>query len=115
MTTITQALVTRYAKLCALKNLIDKWLEDKKPLILEALVHHACPDKGPYILERKEVAAGPNWKQEFAVYLHEHGLSEKDIAMKFDEIARQPRDVCIRLEKKINPNYRRAFTLKLPA
>lgn len=112
--TLTQSLVTRYAKLSALKNLIDRWLEDKKPVIVEALAKEPCPDKGPYILVRAEVAQGPNWKGEFAFYLSECGLSEKDITAKFQSIAEKPREKSVRLEKKINPNYRKTFTVKLP-
>jgi hypothetical protein len=113
--TLTQALVTRYAKLSALKNLIDRWLDDKKPLILEALESEPCPDKGPYLLERKEVAQGPNWKEEFAIYLSEHGLSEIQIIAQFNGIQAKERNKVLRLEKKINPNYRKTFTIKLPA
>jgi hypothetical protein len=115
MFSLTQSLVTRYAKLSALKNLIDTWLTDKKPLILEALQKQECPDKGPYLLERKEVAQGPNWKQEFAAYLSQQGCTEFQINATFKAITDRPRDICIRLEKKINPNYRKTFTIKLPA
>jgi len=112
--TLTQALVTRYAKLSALKNLVDRWLEDKKPLILEALRNQACPDKGPYLLQRTEFEPGPNWKQEFALYLNRHGKTSQEIESLFKSIGELRRDVCIRLEKKINPNYRKTFTVKLP-
>jgi len=113
---LTQALVTRYAKLSALKNLIDKWLEDKKPQILEALCHEECPDKGPYLLESKEVKNGPNWKAALVNYMRTHGRTQEEIdAYLAAQIAIEQWGTCIRLEKRINPNYRKTFTLKLPA
>ncbi len=115
MLSLTQSLVTRYAKLSALKNLIDKWLEGKRAAILEALEKQACPDKGPYVLERKEVMPGPNWKQVFALYLRAGGKSPEEIECLFRAIAAMPREPVVRLEKKINPSYRKTFTVKLPA
>jgi hypothetical protein len=111
---LTQALVTRYAKLSALKNLIDKWLEDKKALILLALDVGPCPDKGPYLLERREVAPGPNYKEILFDHLRCDGLSDEAIQAFVDKWT-EGKDRIVRLEKKINPNYRKAFPIKLPA
>jgi hypothetical protein len=113
MFSLTQALVTRYAKLSALKNLIDKWLEDKKPLILEALESEACPDKGPYLLERKQVAQGPNYKELLYARLRSDGMNEQEIVLWV--VGQNSEKTILRLEKKINPNYRKTFTIKLPA
>ncbi len=110
--TLTQALVTRYAKLSALKNLIDKWLDEKRALFQEALLGQSCPDKGPYLLERNEVALGPNYKAILVERLESDGMKQEDIAA---YIKARSTGTCIRLEKKINPNYRKTFTLKLPA
>lgn len=114
---LTQALVTRYAKLSALKNLIDTWLESKRSLILEALGGQSCPNKGPYLLLSKEVKCGPNYKELFILYLQ----SSRDMtALKATEyVEEQAKKIewgtAVRLEKKINPDYRKTFTVKLPA
>ncbi len=115
--TLTQALVTRYAKLSALKNLIDKWLDDHKQSILQALDGQSCPDKGPYLLESKEVRKGPNYKDLYLLHLCNHDGMTQQQAEDYLEADTAKRDwgTQLRLEKKINPNYRKTFTLKLPA
>lgn len=114
--TLTQTLVTRYAKLSALKNLIDKWLEDKKAAILEALAIQACPDKGPYLLEAKEVKRGPNYKDLYLSHLVKHdGMTKQEADEHLEaHVSAYDWGTQFRLEKKINPNFRRAVPIKLP-
>lgn len=127
MTTLGQALVTRYAKYHALQNLLEKWLKEKRAEILEALGAHldpitkrwlaeeTAPGKGPYLLELGDAKGKPNWKEEFRAYLVRSGLSEMDAEAELERISDQEREKEPRLYCKINPNYRRKFEIRLPA
>ncbi len=124
---LTQNLVTRYAKYHALKNLLDKWLEEQRRTIFELLgvrqdpetkvwsSSSSAPDKGPYLLEIGDAKNGPQWKEEFRAYLIGTGLSEADADLHLDIIAKKERDRSPRLYCKVNPNYRRKFEIRLPA
>src|ERR1041385_3046352 len=76
-----QALVTRYAKLHALSNMIEAWLKEKRQELLEAFdaklnpetkkweASNKCPDRGPFVIVLGDAEAKPNWKEEFRSYL----------------------------------------------
>ena len=113
---LDQALVTRYAKYRALKNLLDKWLEDKRGALLHALARGArCPDRGPFLIELTKVEDRANWKEEFRIYLIANGQSEEEATKLLEAIADKERPKVARLECKRNPNYRRAYPIRLPA
>lgn len=120
---LTQALVTRYAKLAALANLIDKWLDEHRPLVRQALESGHCPDRGPYLLELTPSKARIDWKMrwrvQFALYLEAEGKSAEQIGSILDacetRIEAAPRESGPpRIEKKVNPNFRREVAIKLP-
>jgi hypothetical protein len=117
MPKLTQALVTRYAKYQALKNLLDDWLEEQKKLIKAALKRAKCPDLGPFLIELGEAQNGPNWKNEFTLYLRGKGLDNRTILIFFTQLAAKPRNKKKqpRLYCKRNPNYKRKFPIRLPA
>lgn len=124
---LKQNLLTRYAKLHALKNVLDKWLDEKRKEILAAIGAHqnpetksweatsAVPDKGPYLLELGEAKARPNWKDEFRFYLVCTGMSEADADTHLEKVLAEDREKEPRLYCKVNPNYRRKFEIRLPA
>jgi hypothetical protein len=124
---LKQNFLTRYAKLHALKNVLDKWLDEKRKEILAAIGAHqnpdtksweatsAAPDKGPYLLELGEAKARPNWKDEFRDYLICSGMSESDANAALQKILDADREKEPRLYCKVNPNYRRKFEIRLPA
>lgn len=115
----TQRLVTQYAKYRALKNLLDKWLDEKREVLFVALLAGApCPDKGPFLLELCESSQRINWKDEFVSYLRDQGSSEEEVVTIM--AAREARhrlnaQKSPRIDVKANPNYRRPFPIKLPA
>jgi hypothetical protein len=112
---LTQALVTRYAKYSALSNLLEKWLKGKRDLIKAALQGgRACPDRGPYLLELVPAEERLDWNTEFSLWLEADGRSAEEIEKIFANIKAKPREKADRLEKKVNPNYRRPFPIRLP-
>ena len=124
---LKQNFLTRYAKLHALKNVLDKWLDEKRKEILAAIGAHqnpetkswqatsAAPDKGPYLLELGEAKASPKWKDEFRKHLIRSGYTESGADAELDKIAAEDRGKEPRLYCKVNPNYRRKFEIRLPA
>jgi hypothetical protein len=113
---LTQTLVTRYAKYRALKNLLDDWLEKKRELVMGWLsAGHPCPDRGPYLLYLDQVGDRVNWKEAFAEYLEDQGLSAEEVRAVFTEIEERPREKSTRIRSKANPNYKRTFPIKLPS
>jgi hypothetical protein len=124
---LDQALVTRYAKYHALKNLLDDWLKTKREEILRALGAHLDPEKkrwiafedapgrGPYLLELGDAKGRPNWKEEFRKHLVRSGYTESGAEVELEKISAQDREKEPRLYCKVNPNYRRKFEIRLPA
>jgi hypothetical protein len=112
---LEQFLVTRYAKYHALKNLLDKWLEEKRAEILELFDAGArCPEKGPFLLELGDAKGRPNWKEEFRAYLIRTGRTESGAEAELQTIANADREREARLYCKVNPNYKRKFPIRLP-
>lgn len=115
MKLLDQLLVTRYAKYHALKNLLDKWLEEKRAEILAAFKGGArCPDKGPFLLELGDAKGKPNWKEEFRAHLLRTGFSESGAEVELEKISNFSRPREDRLYSKVNPNYKRKFPIRLP-
>ena len=115
MKLLQQTLVTRYAKYRALKNLLDKWLEEKQAEILADMRHGArCPELGPYLLELGKAEDRVNWGREFFKYLRQKGLSKVAAGMIMKVIAGQKRPKKPRLYCKRNANYKRKFPIRLP-
>jgi hypothetical protein len=120
---IPQTLVTRYAKLSALKNLLDKWLEQKREeirLLFEK--GYTCPDRGPFLLELGDAKDRPDWKEEFSRHLfkeyaeaHGEETAGRMVESYFAEVLARDRDKSPRLYSKRNPNYRKKFPIRLPA
>ena len=111
---LTQRLVTQYAKLQALKNMIEKWVDLKRAEIIAALKSgEACPSKGPFLLELGEAARSPKWKDEFASYLAET-IGDEAAAKKMAEIAQKDRGKDDRIYSRANPNFQRKFPIRLP-
>ena len=112
----TQRLVTQYAKYRALKCLLDKWLEEKRGVIFQALqAGKACPCRGPFLLELGESTRRLNWKDEFQHWLANEGYAQDKVAGIVAAIEARPREKDPRIDCKANPNYRRPFPIKLPA
>ncbi|HEY6339321.1 MAG TPA: hypothetical protein VIW68_12580 [Candidatus Sulfotelmatobacter sp.] len=115
MPKLEQALVTRYAKLNALKNAIGKWLEEKRSIILEALQGGAkCPVRGPYLIELNEAKAPIAWKEEFRGYLMDNGKTDVQAEAILKEISDRERGIVARLECKANPSYGRTVEIRIP-
>ena len=116
MKRLDQTLVTRYAKYHALKNLLDKWLEEKKAEILAAFGRGAkCPERGPFLLELGQAEERISWGDEFFKYLRRKGLSKKAANEVMTAISEKPRAKKPRLYCKRNANYKRKFPIRLPA
>jgi hypothetical protein len=122
-----QALVTRYAKLHALSNMIEAWLKEKRQELLEAFdaklnpetkkweASNKCPDRGPFVIVLGDAEAKPNWKEEFRSYLIgtlDRTPEEAEATLKTIGDRERPRDP--RLYCRANPNYRREFKIRLP-
>jgi len=111
---LSQQLVTRYAKYRALKNLLDKWLEEKQAEILAALRAGArCPELGPYLLELGKAEDRPNWKEEFFDFLVD-AVGKTNALKTIAEIGERKRPKSPRLYCKRNANYKRKFPIRLP-
>jgi hypothetical protein len=115
MKPLKQALVTRYAKYQALKNLLDKWLEEKRAEIVALMKRGArCPELGPFLLELGSAKDPPAWKDEFFRYLA--GKIGKKQALAFlVAIEKQKRPKSPRLYSKRNANFKRKYPIRLPA
>jgi hypothetical protein len=112
---LDQRLVTQYAKFAALKNLLDRWLEEKREILLEALGAGAvCPERGPFLLVLEDAKDRVSWKEEFSAHLAGEGKSPEEIVAVFAAIEARPRETHPRLASKKNPNFRRKFAIKLP-
>src|ERR1700675_4176175 len=105
MPKLTQRLVTQYAKLQALKSMIEKWIELKRVEIIDALKSgESCPSQGPFLLVLGDAARSPKWKEEFQAYLTET-LGAEVAAKKMVEIAAKDRGRDDRIYSKANPNF----------
>ncbi|HEV1992491.1 MAG TPA: hypothetical protein VGR34_06470 [Candidatus Dormibacteraeota bacterium] len=114
MKLLDQLLVTRYAKYRALKNLLDKWLDEKYLEILAAMRAGArCPELGPYLLELGKAEDRPNWKEEFFDYLVAQG-GKQNALKTITTIAERKRPKSPRLYCKRNASYKRKFPIRLP-
>src|SRR6185436_7499961 len=84
---LNQALITRYAKLNALKRLIEDWLESKRDAIRDALIGgEDCPARGPYLLYLCQAESRIDWKAEFAARLREMEWPQEQIDALFKSI-----------------------------
>jgi len=118
MKPLSQKLVTKYAKLNALKNLIERWLEKKKAEIKEALKAGAkCPARGPFVLELQPCVGRVDWRGEFKKHLaKEHAGDENWAEMYLTAIENDDREAnSHRLVSKVNPLWKQQFIPKLPA
>jgi hypothetical protein len=116
MAKLSQALVTRYGKYQALKNLLDAWLETQREKILPALLGGAgCPGAGPFLLELAKILDRVNWKEEFSRHLRRQGFKKTAVAKLFATIEARPRKKSPRVLVKRNANYRRKFPIRLPS
>jgi hypothetical protein len=117
MAQLDQRLVTKYAKLNALKNLIERWLESKKAEIKEALKSGAkCPARGPYVLELQPCVERVDWRGRFKAHLaKEHGGDENFAEMYLTAIEQDTREASgQRLVSKVNPLWKQKFEPRLP-
>lgn len=115
MKKLDQALVTRYGKYRALKNLLDKWLDKQKDVFLAAFKAGArCPELGPFLLELSSAEDRPNWKDEFFDYLADNVGNQKALAI-VTKIAERARPQVPRVYCKKNPNFKRKYPIRLPA
>jgi hypothetical protein len=121
---LTQRLVTQFGKYSALKNLLDRWLKEKRDALVAALeAGEKCPARGPYLLELSPAEERIDWRTEFLDHLTQHyqalGRTERSAQLaavvEIEAIEKQPREKHNRLLPKRNPNFRREVAIRLPA
>jgi hypothetical protein len=123
-TYLNQRLVTQFGKYQALKNLLDKWLDEQRAKLLKQLSNGArCPEAGPFLLELGFASEHVKWREEFEEHLfHEFRARRMDkkkaraeAVLALEKISAEPRAKSPRLYPKRNANYKRKYPIRLPA